>query len=162
MSDFAWLDFNSAAPQGLAQSQAAPSPPWERQESYDRDEVRASLIGQLESVLVYLCPHGSTEPKGRPFYIGNANGGPGESLNVVLRGERAGLWHDFATGDGGDIFDLWQAARGLPSFRETIKDAALYSGAASTTPRRMPNRRRPPVGEAGGGPAATFASPAAN
>lgn len=156
MSDVAWLDFNSAAPQGLAQSQAAPSPPWERQESYDRDEVRASLIGQLESVLGYLYPHGFTEPKGRTFYIGNVNGDPGESLNVVLRGERAGLWHDFATGDGGDIFDLWQAARGLPSFRETIKDAALYSGAASTTPRRMPKRRQPSGGDAWGVPAATY------
>src|SRR5690625_5868850 len=148
MSDVAWLDSHSAAPLVLAQRQAAPSPPWERQESYDRDEGRASLMGQLESVLGYLYPHGFTEPKGRTFYIGNVNGDPGESLNVVLRGERAGLWHDFATGDGGDIFDLWQAARGLPSFRETFKDAALYCGSASTTPMLLPTRRQPSVGAA--------------
>ncbi|WP_395543253.1 AAA family ATPase [Neotabrizicola sp. sgz301269] len=104
----------------------------------------------------YLYPNGFSDPKGQTFYVGNIGGDAGESLNVVLTGPRAGLWHDFATADGGDIFDLWQAARGLPSFRETIRDAGLYSGAASTTPKRMPKRKQPSGGEAWGAPVATY------
>lgn len=147
------LDFNDAAPQQAPP--ATPAPAWAG-ESYDRNEVKASLIRQLESVLGYLYPNGFADPKGQTFYVGNVNGDAGESLNVVLTGERAGLWHDFATADGGDIFDLWQAARGLPSFRETLRDAAVYAGAAATTPRRMPKRKQPTGGEAWGAPVAVY------
>src|SRR5690554_6772347 len=104
-----WLDFNSAPLQGA--HEPAPDPVWTQPETYDRDEVKASLLRQLESVLGYLYPKGFADPKGRTFYIGDVHGSEGESLNVVLTGERAGLWHDFATAEGGDIFDLWQAAR---------------------------------------------------
>lgn len=147
------LDFNDAAPQ---QAPPAPQAPAWAGETYDRNEVKASLLRQLESVLGYLYPHGFADPKGQTFYVGNVNGDAGESLNVVLTGERAGLWHDFATADGGDIFDLWQAARGLPSFRETLRDAAVYAGAAATTPRRMPKRKQPTGGEAWGAPVAVY------
>jgi len=149
-----WTDFNDAPLQTAPPASTAP--PWAQQETFDRDEVKESLLRQLESVLGYLYPQGFADPKGKTFYIGNINGEPGESLNVVLTGERAGLWHDFATAEGGDIFDLWKAARGLPSFRETIRDAGLYSGAASTTPRRMPKRKQPSGGEAWGAPVATY------
>lgn len=149
-----WLDFNDAPLQSAPPASTAP--PWAQQETFDRDEVKDSLLRQLESVLGYLYPQGFADPKGKTFYIGNINGEPGESLNVVLTGERAGLWHDFATADGGDIFDLWKAARGLPSFRETIRDAGLYSGAASATPRRMPKRKQPSGGDAWGSPVATY------
>lgn len=148
------LDFNSAPVQGEPQGHAAPS--WATPDHYDRDEVKASLVAQLESVLGYLYPSGFADPKAKTFYVGSIHGEPGESLNVVLTGDRAGLWHDFATADGGNIFDLWQAARGLPSFRETLRDAALYSGAAATTPRRMPKRKQPSGGEAWGSPVCTY------
>ncbi len=149
-----WFDFNSAPAQ--SPPTRAPDPSWAAPETFDRDEVRDSLLRQLESVLGYLYPNGFSDPKGQTFYVGNIGGDAGESLNVVLTGPRAGLWHDFATADGGDIFDLWQAARGLPSFRETIRDAGLYSGAASTTPKRMPKRKQPSGGEAWGAPVATY------
>lgn len=148
-----WTDFNDAPQQAAPQ---AALPAWAAHDSFDREEVKTSLLRQLESVLGYLYPNGFADPKGGTFYIGNASGDAGESLNVVLTGERAGLWHDFATADGGDIFDLWQAARGLPSFRETLRDAALYSGAAATTPRRMPKRKQPSGGEAWGQAVATY------
>ena len=40
------------------------------------------------------------------FHIGDIFGSPGDSLEIVLDGDKAGLWTDRATGDGGDIFDL--------------------------------------------------------
>lgn len=148
-----FLDFNTATPQGVAPQ--APQPSWQAPEAYDRDEVKASLLAQLEGVLGYLYPHGFSDPKGQIFYLGNIQGDPGESLRVELQGEKAGLWWDFAAYDGGDIFDLWKAARGLPSFREVIKDAAQYSGAVSNTARRMPKRKQPKGGEAWGAPTIT-------
>lgn len=147
------LDFNDAAPQGV-QAQM-PKPTWDVPQTYDVEEVRQSLIGQLESVLGYLYPQGFADPKGQTFYVGSVHGEEGESLRVVLQGERAGLWYDFATSDGGNIFDLWQGARSLPSFRETLKDAAHYTGAVTNTTRRMPKRKAPKGGEAWGAPTVT-------
>lgn len=147
------LDFNSAAPQDAPDTTSAP--PW-AVSTYDRQEVLDRILPQLEGVLGYLYPQGHADPKGRNFFIGDTRGSAGESLNIVLNGERAGLWHDFATGEGGDIFDLWSAARGLNSFRDTLKDMGDYSGASANTPRRPPKRKAAKGGEAWGVPTATY------
>ena len=76
-----------------------------------RESIRADLVARLESVLATLFPAGKKR-KGK-FLIGDVLGSPGDSLEVVLDGEKAGLWTDRATGDGGDIFDLIAAARGI-------------------------------------------------
>lgn len=146
------LDFNNAPTQA---SEALQAPSWVS-EGPSRDDVLQSLTARLESVLGYLYPNGFADPKGRKFYIGSVDGESGESLSVELSGPKAGLWHDFATGDGGDIFDLWKSARGCASFKETLKDAAEYTGAAINTPRKTPARRNPKGGEAWGMPSATY------
>lgn len=146
------LDFNDA-PRQATDTQAPPE--W-AQAGPSRDDVYNALTQNLESVLGYLYPAGFADPKGRKFYIGSIHGEPGESLSVELDPQKAGLWYDFATGDGGDIFNLWQAARGLPSFREVLKDAAEYTGAAVNTPRRTPKRKSPKGGEAWGAPSAVY------
>lgn len=149
----AFFDLNSAAPQ----SDGVPAPEWvSDKKRYDAKEVKQRLLSSLESVLGYLYPSGFADLKGKKFYIGDVTGAAGESLSVELSGENAGLWHDFATGDGGDIFDLWRAARGLSSFIETVEDAGDYSGAAANTPRRPPKRKSPKGGEAWGIPVATY------
>lgn len=131
-------------------------PKWADARTYERDEVFSSLTMRLEGVLGYLYPNGFADKKGRKFYIGSIEGEGGESLSVELTGPKAGLWHDFATGDGGDIFDLWKSARGCASFRETLKDAGEYSGATANTPRRTPKRRNPKGGEAWGAPSQVY------
>ena len=70
----------------------------------ERDALRADLICRLESVLFALYPAGKVR-KGK-FLIGDVLGSPGDSLEVVLDGDKSGLWTDRATGDGGDVFDL--------------------------------------------------------
>ena len=70
----------------------------------ERDALRADLLCRLESVLFALYPAGKLR-KGK-FLIGDVLGSPGDSLEVVLDGDKAGLWTDRATGEGGDIFDL--------------------------------------------------------
>jgi hypothetical protein len=42
--------------------------------------------------------------------VGSIRGEPGSSLAIELGGDRAGLWFDHATGDGGDALDLVRAA----------------------------------------------------
>ena len=70
----------------------------------EREALRAGLIGALPSVLATLFPAG--KKRRSKFLIGDVLGSPGDSLEVVLDGEKAGLWTDRATGDGGDIFNL--------------------------------------------------------
>ncbi|MDD9727211.1 AAA family ATPase [Roseovarius sp. SK2] len=146
------LDFNNAAPQT---AEGTETPGWAKN-SYTREDVLNSIMPRLESVLGYLYPNGFADPKGRAFYIGNASGDAGQSLNIVLNGDRAGLWHDFATGDGGDIFDLWKSARGFTNFADTLQDMGDYSGAAGNAPRRAPKRKAPDGGEGWGAPVATY------
>ena len=148
----AWFDLNSAAPQ----ADAVATPEW-AEKQYTRDDVLASVRPRLESVLGYLYPGGFADPKGRCFYVGNITGDAGQSLNINLdSGERGGLWHDFATGDGGDIFDLWAAARGLKNFGDVLRDMGDFAGAATSTPRHAPKRRAPAGGESWGVPVATY------
>ena len=71
---------------------------------------------QLHSALIHLLPNGKV--RNSQFYVGNIKGDYGESLKVELEGQKAGLWQDFATGEGGDIFDLWGKVRGLDVKRE--------------------------------------------
>lgn len=147
-----WFDMNTAR----ATATDAPQAPKWAAADYDRDEVFNALTARLEGVLGYLYPNGFADKKGRKFYIGSIDGEEGESLSVELSGSKAGLWHDFATGEGGDIFDLWKAARGCASFRETLKDAGEYSGATANTPRRTPKRKNPKGGEAWGAPSSVY------
>ena len=57
-----------------------------------RDEIRAALLARLESVLFTLFPAGKVR-RGM-FHIGDILGSPGDSLEIVLTGEKAGLWTD--------------------------------------------------------------------
>ncbi|MGB4191886.1 MAG: AAA family ATPase [Rickettsiales bacterium] len=90
------------------------------------DEIRNRLLVQMEDVLRHLLPNGKR--RHHQYHVGNIQGEPGESLKVELRSPKAGMWHDFATGDKGDIFTLWAKVRGLdakddfPRLMEEIKN----------------------------------------
>jgi hypothetical protein len=68
-----------------------------------------------------------------------------------LEGSRAGMWMDFATGEGGDIFDAWARVMGIDAtsrFPELVESVAQWLGvsdskvqkshAASLTENRHP------------------------
>jgi 5S rRNA maturation endonuclease (ribonuclease M5) len=91
---------------------------------HDKDEIRNRLLDQLESVLLYLFPHGKR--RGGQFYIGNLQGEPGDSLVVELEGPKRGVWIDFATGESGDVLALWASTRGYhlsADFGDLLEDA---------------------------------------
>ncbi len=131
------LDFNEA--------DAAPLP----DRSAQRDAVRAALIARIDSVLSVLFPAGKKR-KGL-FLIGDVLGSPGDSLEVVLTGDKVGLWTDRATGDGGDLFDLIAAARGIDpvtDFPRLIDAAADLAGRVPATIAK-PSRKEAPVDDLG-------------
>jgi putative DNA primase/helicase len=90
------------------------------------NEIRNRLLGQLEDVLRHLLPNGKR--RHHQYNVGNIQGDSGDSLKIELQGTNAGLWQDFATGEGGNIFDLWAAVRNIdakndfPRLMEDIKN----------------------------------------
>ncbi|MGD7355845.1 phage/plasmid primase, P4 family, partial [Ralstonia pseudosolanacearum] len=114
-----------------------------------RDDIRAALLARLEFVLSVLFPAG--KKRRGTFVVGDILGSPGDSLEVVLDGEKAGLWTDRATGDGGDIFDLIAAQAGLrvsTDFSGVLERALQLLGQASKQPVRR-KRREPPTDDLG-------------
>ena len=110
----------------------------------DRDEIRAELLARMESVLVALFPAGKKR-KGK-FFIGDALGSPGDSLEVVLDGEKVGLWTDRATGDGGDIFTLIGGHFGIDvhaDFHRVLEQSTDLLGRARSTPTRGAKKDAP-------------------
>lgn len=77
---------------------------------HDLEALRRSLRDHAEAVLHYLFPNGKRD--GHRFLVGDVSGQPGKSLVVELEGDRRGLWIDFATGESGDLIDLWSAVHG--------------------------------------------------
>ena len=107
----------------------------------ERDAVRADLICRLDSVLFALCPAGKVR-KGK-FLIGDVLGSPGDSLEAVLDGDKAGLWTDRATGEGGDIFDLIARHHQIDAksdFQRAMTLARELTGRATITPPRKQNK----------------------
>ncbi len=66
-----------------------------------KDRIRDRLLSNLEGHLQQLLPAGVIQ--GREFAVGDVYGSKGKSLKVLLD---SGLWKDFATDEGGDIFHL--------------------------------------------------------
>ena len=110
--------------------------------------IRQQLLGRLDQVLSYLLPAGRV--KHGVFEVGDLQGNTGESLKVALQSGKAGMWHDFATGEGGDIFDLWAACHHLYTqhqFPQVVSSASQWLGRSSpalmpVTPAR-PDQRFP-------------------
>ncbi len=115
----------------------------------DREEIRTSLLANLESVLASIFPAGRKR-RGK-FHIGDVLGSPGDSLEVVLAGEKAGLWTDRASGEGGDPFDLLAAHFGLDArqhFPALLEKCRALLGILPVRPPRQ-RRKEVPVDELG-------------
>lgn len=125
-------------------------PPVPRDLDAEREAIRAELLARLESVLAALFPAG--RKRGGKFLIGDVLGSPGDSLEIVLDGEKAGLWTDRATGDGGDIFALIAAHLGigvLHDFPRVLDAASDLIGRSRSAPARKTSKKDAPVDELG-------------
>jgi hypothetical protein len=98
-------------------------------------ELYAALQERTREVAMHLLPHGKFSSNRNCYLVGNVQGVPGESLSIQLSGKHAGMWKDFATDEGGNLFHLWAAVRGynhktdFPALQNEIKIWLGYSEA---------------------------------
>lgn len=121
----AWIDFNDAP------DQTRPKP----EERLTTDDLKDRLHTRLREVLFYLLPAGKI--RNGVFTVGDIHGSKGDSLTVALSGPKTGMWHDFATGDGGDILSLWGAVQGLDPrhrFPDIVSAAHAWLGTPIASP----------------------------
>lgn len=96
-------------------------------------ELSQRMASEAASIAQFLLPGGKR--KGGEWVAGSISGEEGQSLSVRLSGAKAGVWADFASGEKGDILDLWAAVRGC-SMAEAIRDAKDYLGVRESVPER--------------------------
>lgn len=88
-------------------------------------EVVSALTAQVENVGKMLLPGG--REVGREWESGSTGGEAGKSLKLCLSGAKKGKWSDFATGEGGDLLDLWRIVKGIP-LSAALVEAKAYLG----------------------------------
>jgi len=92
---------------------------------YTAKDLSQKLNDSIYSVLKHLLPNG--KQRGNTYHVGSIKGESGESLSVCLQGDKKGVWSDFATGEGGDLLDLWAQNRSI-LIREAILEVTRYLG----------------------------------
>lgn len=70
----------------------------------DITQVKRLLADRVQAVAEHLLPNGRKEAN--EWRVGSTAGEKGQSLGVHLSGAKAGVWADFASGEGGDLLDL--------------------------------------------------------
>lgn len=113
------LDFNDAKPLRAIDPQD-----WERRLEALRARLRDRARDLVETVFPRARIHGNEAR------IGDVDGAVGESLAIALAGDRAGLWNDHATGEGGDLIDLWIATQGYAhnEFHKAVEEMEQWCG----------------------------------
>lgn len=91
----------------------------------DADDIRGRLHSDPAKFVHWLFSGRALIDK-REARIGDKYGAPGLSLRVALTGPDAGLWHDFATNEGGDLIKLYCEYMGYGSrnFQLALKEIA--------------------------------------
>lgn len=109
----------------------------------DITTIKRMLADRAQAVAEMLLPGGRKEAS--EWRAGSVSGEKGQSLGVHLAGAKAGIWQDFATGEGGDLLDLWVAAKG-GTLAQAIDDARAWLGITRPEPYREPKKsfQRPP------------------
>lgn len=93
-------------------------------------KVQAGLKAEVEAFVAWLFPAAIITP--RNAKIGNVHGSPGSSLVIETRGDKRGIWCDFADPNHskGDLFDLYMASRGV-QFPQALEELAEWVGHGS-------------------------------
>lgn len=92
-------------------------------------ELSQKLAERAEDVCRTLLSDGKRV--GRQWKIGSVVGEPGDSMDVELEGPKAGLWHDMATGEGGDMIELVKINRMCANVGVAAKWAREFLGLPS-------------------------------
>jgi len=108
--------------------------------------MNASELSRLMSdnaaqVAHHLFPNG--RKASGEWRVGGLHGAEGSSLSVRIGGAKKGVWCDFATGEKGDLIDLWAAVRGQ-SLAEAMSDIKQYFNVRDEVNRPPPKKFTPP------------------
>ena len=103
-------------------------------------ELSAMLAKDAGNFCRKYAPNGVI--KNGEFHLGSVAGEKGESLKVSVKGDRAGVWADFATGESGDLIDLLSALHGIP-IAEAMREAKSFLGVADEPLRRKKTYDKP-------------------
>lgn len=103
----------------------------------DITKIKTMLADRAAEVAQMLLPSGKRF--GDEWRVGSLDGEAGQSLGVHLRGSKAGIWSDFASGDGGDLIDLWCKVRGS-GLSKALAEMKSYLGVESVEPSFKPRR----------------------
>jgi twinkle protein len=95
-------------------------------------ELSKRLATDAHAIATMLLPEGKRA--GKEWKAGNTSGEKGDSLSVCVSGAKAGTWKDFASGEGGDLIDLWMACRGQ-SMSEALRSIKQYLGIREDFPK---------------------------
>lgn len=112
------------------------------QRKLDRDEIRLALLAKLPLLALDLFPAGKCRQN--KYLVGDVMGQPGDSLELILAGPKAGLWTDRATGEGGDVLALIARRSGLDmrtEFRQVLVKAQAWLGHSTFIPPSVVARR---------------------
>lgn len=123
------LDFNDAN-----SGQRSKAPGDGAVATLEKDTIRTALNERLEQLVLDIWPTG--KQRQNKYLVGDVLGGPGDSLELLLSGAKAGLWTDRATGEGGDIFDLIARYYSLDvetQFPQVLDRAREWLGRVSVT-----------------------------
>jgi hypothetical protein len=101
-------------------------------------KISRALAARMVRLAPELLPAGRPEAGGREWRCGGLDGGAGRSLAIELAGERAGLWHDFATGESGDALDLVAQILFDGDIGRALGWARGWLGQAAQVPERPP------------------------
>lgn len=129
------LDFNHI-PSTYAPRSSANRP------KLDKDEIRLALMAKLPLLALDLFPAGKC--RHNKYLVGDVTGQPGDSLELILAGPKAGLWTDRATGEGGDILALIALRSGLDmrtEFPQVLEKAKEWLGHSTFIPPSVMARR---------------------
>ena len=88
-------------------------------------DISEQLAHRAEEVCRHLLPNG--KKNGREYQVGSTSGEKGTSLSIHLEGAKAGVWADFATGESGDLIDLWRLVQGVDT-HQALQEAKDYLG----------------------------------
>ena len=94
------------------------------------DELNSTVRERIERLCHHFFPQG--RKVNNQWRVADIAGVRGDSLGIQLTGPKAGLWHDFATGQGGIFPDLLMANRSL-CFPDAVTEIECFLGVSFRT-----------------------------
>ncbi|WP_439684844.1 DNA primase [Cupriavidus oxalaticus] len=96
-------------------------------------ELAQVMAQNAPMISEYLFPNGKRA--GKEWKVGGIDGEAGRSMSICLSGARAGVWKDFASGEGGDLLDAWAARHGV-SIPDAMREAKAFLGVRDEMPAK--------------------------